>query len=100
LQRSADPLQEIHLVPLGAFECRPRDPANFGHRGKSIVQLGEIAVRFPRIAPGPVDAYAAFTGRVSTGGVILVIRAGGFRCGHSIPSDVERLSSFSARSPR
>ena len=91
LQGSADALQEIHLVPLGAFESRPGDPANFGHRGKPIVQLGEIAVRFPRIAPGPVDAHAAFAGRVLTGDVVLVVGAGGLRCGHSFPSDVGML---------
>ena len=79
LQGPADALQEVHLVPLGGFESRPRDPANLGHRGKPIVQLGEIAVRFPRIAPGPVNAHAAFAGRVLTGDVVLVVCAGGLR---------------------
>ena len=79
LQRSTDALQEIHLVPLGGFEVRPRDPTNLSHRGKPIVQLREIAVGFPRIAPGPVNTYAAFAGRVLTGDVVLVVGAGGLR---------------------
>src|SRR5580765_2640566 len=86
LQSSTDTLQEIHLVPLRRFERRPRNSANFGHRGKPIVQLGKIAVRFPRIAPGPVDGHPTLAGRMFSGDMVLVVRSGILRCGHLVHS--------------
>ena len=76
LQRSGNALQEIHLVPLGALEARPRDPADLGHGRKAIVQFGQVPVGFPGIAPRPVDAETSFARRVRARHVVLVVGRG------------------------
>ena len=75
LERAGDALQEIHLIPLRSLEARPGDPADFGHRRKAIIQLGQIAVGFPGITPRPVDAEPTFVRRVRSRHVVLVVRS-------------------------
>ncbi len=84
LQGAGDPLEEVHLVPLGPLEARPGDPADLGHGRKAIVQLGQVPVGFPRIAPRPVDAEPSFARRVRPRHVVLVVGpAGLLRRSHS-----------------
>ena len=59
LQCSCDSLKEI-LASHSGVSYLASHPANFGHRRKSVVHFREVAVGFPRIAPGPVDAEPSF----------------------------------------
>ena len=75
LQRAGDPLEEVCGAPFRRLVGRPRHPADFGHRRETVVHLRQIAVGFPRVAPRPVDAHAAFARRVFAGDVVLVVGA-------------------------
>ena len=93
LQGAGDPLEEVHLVPLGPLEARPGDPANLGHGRETIVQLGRVPVRFPRIAPRPVDAETS-----SCPACTAAVRGSGYkfdRFGSSLPFLVLPLFEFS-----
>ena len=71
--RRCDPLQEIRRVPLRRFVLRPGDATNLRHRREAIVHNRRIAVGFPRIAPGPVDANPSLATRVFARHVALIV---------------------------
>src|SRR5437764_12180232 len=72
-QSAGDSLQEMHFVPFGALVCRPRNSADFCHRRESIIQLRDITVCFPGVAPGPVNGDPSSAGSVLSREVSLVI---------------------------
>src|SRR5579862_6460215 len=77
LERPLDALQK-HLIRICLrFVRRPRDAAHFGHRRKPIVQLSDVAIRFPGVTPRPINAEAAFAFDVWPRYVELVICAAG-----------------------
>ena len=80
-ERAGDALQKHLRGVLGRLVRRPGHAAHFGDRGEAIVHLGDVAVRFPRVAPGPVDAEPPLPWRVRTRNLDLVVRA---RTGWSI----------------
>ena len=49
--------------------------ADLGHRREPVVHFRRVTVRFPRVAPGPVNAKASFARRVFSRDVILVVSA-------------------------
>src|SRR5690348_6130225 len=55
-KRPCDALKEIYLIPFRRFVVRPGDSTNLSHRREPIVHNRGIAVGFPRVAPGPIDA--------------------------------------------
>ncbi len=70
---SGDALEELGGDPLGRFVGGPGDAPDLGHGGKAIVHFGGVAVGFPGIAPGPIDAQASFAADVFARDVVLVI---------------------------
>ena len=44
--------------------ARPCHPADFGHGREAIVHFREVAIGFPWVAPGPVDAESSLARRV------------------------------------
>src|SRR3954453_17608570 len=80
-QCPGDPLQEIHSVPLGRFESWPRDAANFRHGREPVIHFREFTVRFPRVAPGPINAEPPLARRVLSRDVVLVVSSRGLNDG-------------------
>ena len=76
LQRAGDALEELRRAPLRRLVVRPGDAADFGHGREAVVHARQVALRFPRIAPRPVDADPPFARRVLAGDVVLVVGAG------------------------
>src|SRR4051794_28385931 len=83
LERPCNSLQEICRVPLGRFILRPSDATNFRHRREAIVHNRRIAVRFPGIAPGPVDANPSLATRVLARHVVLIVGPWRLNGGHA-----------------
>ena len=75
LKRTGDTLEELRCAPLRRLVVRPQHVADLGHRGEAVLHFCGIALGFPRIAPRPVDAQAAFACRVFSRDVILVVSA-------------------------
>ncbi len=73
LQRAGNALQEGLLVPFPGFILGPGHPPNLGEGGEAVVHDGRVAVRFPGIAPGPVDAHPTLAGLVLARHMILVV---------------------------
>ena len=89
LQRSGDaPLEQERVRKPRCLEGGPSDPAHLDHGREAIVQLGNVAVRFSRIAPGDVDAEAPIARSVPSRNVSLVVGAPELRrCAHfDLPS--------------
>ena len=86
LERAGDPLQEHLRGVLRGLIRGPGDPAHFGDRREAIVHLGDVAIRFPRVAPRPVDAEAAFARRVRPRNFDLVVGAWTGLRSHMCPS--------------
>ena len=82
LQRAGDSLEELRGAPLRRLVGRPQHGADFGHRGEAVFHRRGIALGFPRIAPRPVDAQAAFARRVFARDVVLVVGACWRWCAH------------------
>ena len=79
-ERAGDALQEHLRGVLGRLIRGPGHAAHFGDGREAIVHLGDVAIRFPRVAPRPVDAETAASRRVRTRNFDLVVGAGtGFR---------------------
>ena len=75
LQRAGDPLEKLRRAPLRRLVVRPEHVADFGHRREAVFHRRRIALGFPRVAPRPVDAQAAFARRVFAGNMVLVVGA-------------------------
>ena len=75
LQRTGDALQELRRAPLRRLVARPQNVADLGHRREAVFHRGGIALRFPRITPGPVDAQAALAACIFARDVVLVVGA-------------------------
>ena len=73
-QGARDALQEVRRVILRRLVGGPQDIAHLGHGGEAVLHRGRITLRFPGVAPRPVDADAPPSG-VFTRGVALVIGA-------------------------
>jgi len=82
LERSRDPLEEVHRVPLCRLVRRPRYAPYLRDRREAVVQLSRVTIGFPRIAPGPVDAHATLSWRIPARHVILVVRSWRLRNAH------------------
>ena len=79
-ERAGDALQEHLRGVLRGLIRGPGHATHFGDGGEAIVHLGDVAIRFPRVAPRPVDAETASSRRVRTRNFDLVVGAGtGFR---------------------
>ena len=79
-ERAGDALQEHLCGVLRSLIRGPGHATHFGDCGEAIVHLGHVAIRFPRVAPRPVDAETASSRRVRTRNFDLVVGAGtGFR---------------------
>src|SRR3977135_2985458 len=74
-ERAGDPLKKQLRGVLGRIVVRPGASTQLGDRGESIVHLRDVAVRFPLVAPGPVDAEAPLAWRVRTRNFDLVVCA-------------------------
>src|SRR6202035_2264710 len=74
-QRAGDPLEEVRLVVFRCLVARPQGVADFGHGGEAVVHRGGVALSFPRVAPGPVDADAPPTWGVFARDMGLVVGA-------------------------
>src|SRR6478735_2983574 len=101
-QRAGDTLQEALIGELRFLESRPGYAPDLGHRREAVVQHGQVALRFPWIAPGPVDAQASAAGRAFSQAVALVVGPGGLcsGCHCGILVHCPRLpSQCSARMP-
>src|SRR4029079_17742742 len=75
LQSTGNPLKELRGAPLRRLVGRPQYGADLGHRGEAVLQCRGVALRFPRVAPCPVDAQAASACHVFARDVILVVGA-------------------------
>src|SRR6185437_4810558 len=71
-------LELERIGEAGDLVGRPENAAHFGQGRKAIVQLGDIAVRFPRVAPGQVDADPPAGFDVGPGRMGLVVGSSGF----------------------
>src|SRR6516162_2651282 len=79
-ERSGDPLQKHLCRELRCLVMWPRDAANLGDGGETVVHLRDIPVSLPRVAPRPVNAETPFARRVRPGDLHLVVGSGaGFR---------------------
>src|SRR5712671_3724233 len=74
-ERAGDALQERLRGVLRGLILGPGHPTHFGDGGEAIVHLRDVAVRLPRVAPGPIDAEAPLPSRVSARNFDLVVRA-------------------------
>src|SRR5258705_9349381 len=74
-ERAGDHLKKRLRGVLRRLVVRPGDSTHLADRGESIVHLRDVAVRFPRVAPGPVDAEAPLAWRVRTRNFDLVVGA-------------------------
>ena len=74
-ERAGDALQEHPGRVLECLVGGPGHAADFRDRGEPIVHLGDVAIRFPRVAPGPVNAEPPLAWRVRTRNLDLVVRA-------------------------
>src|SRR6516164_9264500 len=72
-QGSCDSLQELPLRPFRFLIVRPGHPTHLGHGRETIVQLSDVAVGFPGIAPGPVQGETSSTRRVFSWNIHLII---------------------------
>ena len=81
-QGAGDALQEVRLVVFRCLVARPQGVADFGHGGEAVVHRGGIALGFPRVAPGPVDADAPLARGVLARDVALVVGACRGQCAH------------------
>src|SRR6185436_371740 len=77
-QCSRNPLKEVSRVPLLRLIGWPCYAPHLGHGREPIIHLRRITVRFPRVAPAPVDAYAPLTGGLPAGDVLLIVGSGRF----------------------
>jgi hypothetical protein len=77
LKRSRDALKKLRGAPFRRLVGRPEDVPNLGHGGEAVLHRRGIALGFPGIAPGPVDAYAPLARRVFARNVILIVGPSG-----------------------
>src|SRR5205814_4667 len=74
-ERAGDALQRRLRRVLTGLIRRPGHPTHFGDGGEAIVHLRDVAVRLPRVTPGPVDAEAPLAWRVRARNLDLVVCA-------------------------
>src|SRR5436190_5299787 len=60
LQRPGDSLKKFRCSPLRPLVIWPGYPTDFCHRREAVVQFRGITLRFPGIAPRPVNAHPPF----------------------------------------
>jgi hypothetical protein len=75
LERPRNSLQKHLGRVLGCLVVGPGDTADFGDRGEPVVHLGDVALRLPRIAPGPVNAESPLPRRIGARDLNLVVGA-------------------------
>ena len=101
LQRSIYALQKVRFGVGVGFVRRPRDSADFGDRRKPVFEPANVAVGFPRITPGPIDAEAATSSCVLSRHVELVIGSSRERFGihNRVTLENQRYCIWSRASP-
>src|SRR5690348_3066443 len=72
-KRPCDALQKHLFRIFNRLKVRPRYTANFSHRRKAVIEFRCVAVRLPRIAPGPVNAEPALARYVLSRRMKLVV---------------------------
>ena len=75
LQRTRNSLEKLSRAVFWRFVRRPQRVAHFGNRGEPVFHRRRIALRLPRIAPGPVDADTPLPRRVLPGDMVLIVGA-------------------------
>src|SRR5436190_18683979 len=76
LQRSVDALKKHVGLIFWRFISRPKNVSHLGHRRKPIFHRRRRALRFPRVAPRPVDAYSPLARRIFAGNMGLIVGTG------------------------
>src|SRR5262249_118590 len=71
-----DALEKLSCTPFRLFIIRPNHSAHLGHSRKAILHFHEIALRFPWVAPTPIDAQAPLAWRVLARDVVLLVGTG------------------------
>src|SRR4029450_12783897 len=80
LEGPGDALKKQLCGVLSGFVRRPGHAAHFGDGREAVVHFRDVAIRFPGVAPRPIDAEPAFPRGVRTWNLDLVVRARtGFR---------------------